>query len=486
MASLNQPTTSGPVQKTVNLGQELLLGGTVANSLYTFLADYLSTLPRYVDDVERDFGTDLYERMLRDAGVAAAMQGIKSGVLAHGVRITGRVPKPPAFRADAAADAEYAQSEAIRVECEDMLDNLQQSINAILWDMLDSLAYGHRLAEKTYELRGAKLWLTTLRVKARTRYYLVGNRYNDLLGAVSADTGSGATSVVSEESLIPREKFMYLAPFIAAGDPRGVSLLRPAYNPWYLKQQAWPHYLKFLAQFATPSVAGILPPDAGDIPIVDSAGNAVLGTDGYPSYQSAAAALLAKLQAWANGTAIALQNGTELQLIQSQSDGSAYIKAIDLFDRQMVMGIIGAARALMESQHGSKADSESAMDVLDALTGHVQREVENAVFRDVLYPTVRYNYGDAIARQFAPVLVLSAVADEDLAGYGQVVAQLCSAGYLHSSQYAGVDAMLNLPERDIEAMAADEEEERLAARERAMNLGKALNPLDGDEEDGQV
>ena len=34
-------------------------------------------LPRYVDDAERDFGTDLYDRMLRDPMVAAAIDTLK-------------------------------------------------------------------------------------------------------------------------------------------------------------------------------------------------------------------------------------------------------------------------------------------------------------------------------------------------------------------------------------------------------------------------
>src|SRR5206468_532813 len=100
-------------------------------------------------------------------------------------------------------------------------------------------------------------------------------------------------------------------------DPRGTSLLRPAYDPWWRKRQALVEYVKYLAQFAGPSIWATTPDGAQSQPPLDFLGNTVAYTGpssldplGNPvpvpnAPLSPEQDLLAKLQQFRNGTVAA-------------------------------------------------------------------------------------------------------------------------------------------------------------------------------------
>lgn len=404
-------------------------------------AKYLQSLPRHVDDVERDFGLDIYQKMLHDSAVSSSLGTIKTQVLSAGVRLSGRVAQPASCNTDQEQLAQYQQSEQIRGLCEDMLDGLQQPIEAILMEMLDCLAYGNALAEATYATRDGQLWLQTLRVKPRKRYAFVVDDFLHCPGVVPAAYAWGRLEE-NPAYLIPREKLFLLTFSARGGDPRGYSLLRPAYNWWYLKQQITPDYLKYLKQYATPSIAGFLPPNAGDVQ------TGQYTVDGAPETIPAAEAMLSQLITFANGTALVLENGSDIKPIQMQGTGEAYLQAFDFFDRQITRAILFNARAVMEAQHSSKADSDTSQDIVGAFVAYLRRMVETAFYHDVLYQVVKFNYGEALAKKYTPTLLLADVQQEDLAQYGNMIARLQSSGFLHASQYQGIDARLKLPERD--------------------------------------
>jgi hypothetical protein len=461
----------------MQLNRELLLGLLSTSLALARLGQEVNKLPAYIDDAERDFGIAIYERMLNDPVLESSVNDLKVAVLSQGPRFLARVKAPFPGQDDPERQAEYEQAEEIRTFIEDMCDRLQQSFEDILSEVLDFLPFGHIVAEQTYEPRNGKLALTSLRVKPRRSYAFVVGPHMELTGLIAAKPMMGWISSgtpLSTEEIIPREKFLIVSHSTRFTDPRGRSCLRTSYNAWYLKQQTWPNYLKFLAQFGTPSIAGYLPPDAGDVEQVDAEGNTVFDDAGNPVTMTAEEAFVTKLAAFANGTAIALPNGSSLQLIQSTGDGAAYTKAFDLYDRQMTRGILIAARATMESEHGSRADSGTAADVLAQFTQFLRRKVEIAFFRDVIRPAVLYNYGqEAADSRLCPFLSLSSVAPENVAEVGNMIANLARAEVLHSSQYQGIDAMLGLPERDFQAQM----DETVAAKEAAADRQAMLEGL---------
>lgn len=456
----------------VDLNRELLLGMV---SRYGHIIDadgqYLRSLPRHIDDAEKDFGLDIYTRMLNDPAIGSAIRAIRVLALTDEPRFLNPINPPSTFKPDAKQQAAYDRAELIRLEIERMFGDLQAPLDTIIGELLDCVCYGNVLAEETYELSGGLLRLKSLRVKPRGSYSYVCDQFMDLIGVLPHKLGlTHYGTQVNPANVIPREKFLIVTFQGSGGDPRGKSLLREAYNAWWLKQQTWPHYLKFLLQFGTPSMAGILPEDVeNEVEIVDSVGNAIIDPDtGRPQVVSAAEALVQKLVNFQNGTAIALDHGSSIEMLESKGDGSAYINAIALYDRQMMQAVLIAIRAVIEAQHGSKADSETAQDILGAFASLVQRQIEQAIYRDVIRPIVRYNWGEAAADELCPKLSLSAVASEDRAETGNMIANLkrSDPNMIHTSQYPGIDAMLGLPERDF--VTQMEEENISAMLERAM------------------
>ncbi|MEN6583041.1 MAG: hypothetical protein ABFD54_11375 [Armatimonadota bacterium] len=450
--------------RAANLNRELVLGAMANYSFQTFLGQYLRSLPQYVDDVERDFGHDIYERMLHDAAVGSSVGQITISVLSGGVRFLSRVQAPPVYRDDPEAQAKYTRAEDVRLTIENTCNHLQQPLEDILEDMLEALPYGHAVAEQIYETRNNKLVLTKLRVKPRNAYAFVVDQFMDIKGLIaSKSTNAGMPSLVTSD-VIPREKFFVFTFASSKGDPRGHSILRRAYNPWYLKQQVWPQYLKYLAQFGTPSLIGILPPDAADAELVDANGNVVVDSEtGVPVTLGAADTMLSKLIQISNGTAGVFENGSTVNPIEVAGDGSAYTKGIDLFDRQITRAIMLAVRAAMESEHSSKADSETAQDTVGDYVQYIRRKLEVAFYRDVIVPFVRYNYGDEVAdSDLCPYLSLSDVAKEDVVEVGNMIANIARSrpDMIHTSQLPGIDAKLGLPERDFETQMDEEAEKR--------------------------
>jgi hypothetical protein len=100
------------------------------------------------------------------------------------------------------------------------------------------------------------LQLRALKVKPIRSVAFVTDAYLNVLGLVGAKPGQTvpAVSDLAPAEIIPREKFCILSWRPKDGDPRGTSVLRPAYDPWWRKRQTIPEYLKYLAQFAGPSL----------------------------------------------------------------------------------------------------------------------------------------------------------------------------------------------------------------------------------------
>src|SRR5215471_11018553 len=79
--SPGQPAKSATV--TAPLTVEAVSGGR-----YGDWANVPRTLPHAFDDLTRDFGDDVYAKMLLDPQVSAALNTLKTAILADGVEIT--------------------------------------------------------------------------------------------------------------------------------------------------------------------------------------------------------------------------------------------------------------------------------------------------------------------------------------------------------------------------------------------------------------
>lgn len=453
--------------------REYVSGGT-DRTLAPLQADGLRVLDQFQDDLNREFSDAVYDQMLRDPAVSASVDILKALILAEPLRIVSRVQDRHS--------AEYATADAIRVFVERQIAEADRPMQAMLHDALDAIAYGSALAEIVYEpaedpVEGRPiLRFKDLKTRPRAHYAFVVDRYLNVLGAAATVPGSTLSPLPPADQIIARQKFLLLTFGGRHGDPRGASLLRPAYNAYYLKTQVWPQYLKFLSQFASPSLVGYTPEGAADVEVVDTLGAPVLNPDGSARVISAEEDMLATLLGFQAGTVAVLKGGARVEPLQSQGSGQAFQEAIALVDRQIAMAILKSHRTLLEAEHGSKADTEAAADITDVFVAGLRESLAASVTRDVVYQIVAVNYGVDAARRYAPMAVLRSLPRQDFAKAATALGTLWSARYLHSSQVPEVDALIGLPARDMDdwlgALQEAEEMDRLDRMERL----KLLNP----------
>jgi hypothetical protein len=438
----------------------VLMRERVVGSAVSTIGRQLRGLPWAFDDLTRDFGDDIYERMQLDAQVTAVVNILRAAIIEEGVRLACPVM-------DEGADG-YELGQEIAAFCESVLADLQLPLDDVLWDMLGAIALGSRVAEEvwnlvpatSYALPGTSpvsktqdlLVLSALKPRPRRSTAFVVDPYNNVQGLLARQVGSGGTitaTVVAETpsqipNLIPRDKFAVLTFRPKDADPRGSPCLRSAYTPWFSKMEIWQEFLRYLAQFASASIYAVASEQA------TNKGIEVTLDDGSKVVKSAVEVLADTLLAYRNGSALAVPYGTILGALAVSGNGEAFHAGFTFCDNQITIAVLNQTLATREAQYQAKASSETHQNTLTTLQRQAKRSVCTMLRRDVLRPLVEYNYGPEAARQLCPMVSLGEVEQWDFAKMATAIAALAKSSYLDPSQYAGTDKMLNLPPRAAE------------------------------------
>jgi hypothetical protein len=457
----------------------------VSGGAYYWLTQFLRTLPHYIDDVTRDFGDDLYDRMLQDPKVSQCMEAVRYDALSQGLTLSPAVQKGEKY---------YDKAVEIRDFCQRVLDAMETPlIEEVLDPLMDAVAYGNAVAEKIYHVPkygplAGYLTLKAIKHKPRRSYAFVVDAYNNIAGLLGrlADEFSpmlveGAMVSTSLPNFLPRDKFVIARFRPRGGDPRGRSLLRPAYTPWWLKQQGYPGYLKFMAQWATPSLIGTtgenaapeqeIDPDTGE-PLFDDL------TD-MPKLKTPEQAMAEQLAAFQSGSYLVVPFGSTVTPIEIEGAGSPFGDFNGWCDSQMELAITLQALATSEGTHMARAAAEVHQDTMGFAVQVVKGTYERLVERDMLRQIVELNFGEKWC-WLTPKASLSETEQHDFPSEGKVVADLWENGYLDVSQLPEIDARLGLPERseeDIEIRM--QKAQAVAAQEIAVAQATVANPMGG-------
>jgi hypothetical protein len=432
--SQDPPGTNPAPATTADPRKEYVAGGWLG----WYATAPARALPWTIDDLTGEFGDDLYDRMLLDPQIRACVNILKAGIIEDGVQLLNARKKRD--------EAGYAEAQQYVDFCNEILNDLETSLDDALWNLLDAMPYGNKLAEQVYDYRTLdgqqRLVLRTLKVKPRTSTAFVVDPYMNVLGILARETDLASLTWTNSmvdvtdppENLLPKEKFAILSFRSKDGDPRGTSILRAAYSWWWTKQQIVPEYLKYLTQFASPSLVGTTAPEEPPIENED-------GTKTSP-----VEALLQTLLTFRNGTALALPNGGNAQLIYSQGDGAAFLSAFELCDKQIGKAIVHQRLATDEGQHMARAAAQVHQDVLEQIIRQMKKGIARMIRDQILRPLIRYNYGDQ-AVALTPRVSLGDVVKQDVAKIATAIGALVQSRFLDPSQFDGIDEMLGLPER---------------------------------------
>lgn len=453
---LTAPTVMGPdtsitLRTTADLTKQY-----VSSDGVSFVQQYARTLTPYIDDITADFGVDLYARMRKDPQVESALAILFMAVLAHGYAITPNLKKD---------QPDYDQAEKISTFIKTNLERLKTPLMAVFHEMMLALAYGHKVAELIYEIgtldpdSPPQMLLRDIRPKPQTSTAFVVDRFNKTLGYLWLRPGGAIPGLTvipgiiptndpgkpENPTILPPEKFWNFAYHVENGDPRGTSVLRPAYHAWWTKAQLQRSYLAFLATFAQPSIAIFTDPEAEPPEEFDPATNEPL-PQRTPEQIALEQAL--KIQ---NGSCAAFPGGARLQVVETHNDGTPFQMAMDLYNREITKTIIGQTLMTEEGQHMSRAAAATHQDVFGVLVRHVKLLLADSFRQQVVMTMVRYNFGDEAADRFCPLISLGETEHQDFPQNANAVAALVREGYFDVSQYEDLDNLLALPPRDPES-----------------------------------
>lgn len=439
------------------------------------LLESLTAMPPYEGELVRRFGDDVYERMMRDGTVAGNLGTLVNLAMRNGVQWQPAVAgAKPGETLEPEQEREHEKAKAYLEEFQANIDQLSEPIDMVARELLkNALGLGSQAAETNWELVAGKMVLVGVKPKNRRSVAPVVDKYLNVRGfyALDSDKLGGSSSggvFLSEgsEDLLPRSKFILLTYGAVGGDPRGIPITDTAYEPWWVKKHFWAEYFKHVSQFGSPTIVGFTP-EAEEGAIED------LDDEETPSDTPTGETdqMLATLQALHNGTAAVFAGGSKVEVPLKGGDGKIFVEGFGLLDRAITYAMLGQVRATMEAEHGSRADSQGAKDILDLFCEHLQALVANALYRDLAWVWMSQNYGDAAARKYTPRPVLSGTPQEDLQLIADVVTKLEAADLLTTEQLLYWDGRLGHPVRDPkkweERQAMKQADMQQAQRDRA-------------------
>lgn len=433
---------------------------------------YGRALPHSIDDIEGDLGDDTYTKMAFDSQVSACLTIFKAGILEGGLDLA------PAITDE--TDPEFDLAASICDEALAMFDNLRTALDDVLWDMLSCLQLGSKVGELIFELQGGvtenrpMLHLVAIKPRPRHATAFVVDAYTNVFGLLIRSPNQSSPFLGTAtfdpanppQNFLPREKFAIATFRPIDADPRGSSLLRPAYDPWWRKRQIYLEHLRYIAQFAGPSIVGFTPPDAQTTPATDDLGNILDGIAPITPEQ----AMLAALQELRNGTAAAFPGGSTIQPINMTGEGAAFLRAIAESNVSITKALLTQSLATEEGEHQTRAASTVHQDVLGTLVRQGKRGLLRMISKDILKPWAVRNWGEKVLH-LLPVPSLGETEQQDVA---PMITALAAAGYqIGPSQLAEIDSMLSLPVRDTEAdqALADQQAATQAAAPTAQPTG---------------
>lgn len=446
------------------------------------------SLPQDFDDVSRQFGHQTYLDMLTDPCVYSQYLTLKLSIISGAVRIMPRL-RPQGYRAGQAfkpregvtLSPEEQTSLDVASFCERDITRPKDSFKSFLLKSLDMMVFGNKLAEQTREEvkfgpDKGKLGLKSLNVKPYWSWHFVVDATMTPVGILTWVPSSIPGRSISGYAVIPIDKFVLFSWLPMDNDPRGTSALRAVYDWWNLKRQVMVPYFNHLRRFGSPSLGVVM--SADDTmerfpldPVTGEERTDLPKVSPETRMQQATAA-------FTNNSVIVTPSGTEVDIVEPNGNGESFLKAFDLFDRQICLGIGLQTRASLEAKNGSKADSETAQDTRGLVTTFAREELGCIVTNQLLYESVRINFGEDIAEEFTPECVVGATEQQDQAA---MITAVTGAGFtIGRSQFEELDAQLGLPERDMEADDQHAQEQAQQQADMAAQVKTAQPPQDGN------
>lgn len=438
-----------------------------------FIGTLRKSLEQAIDPLTQEFGADYYEVMLRDSDVQSAIDAIRLSVMSDGLRVETALKPPEEFEdADTEVVAKATTAQEYKEFIERRLEAMDVPLSDLCYEMLEGIALGNKVAEKVAcrivtGQDGGKIGWQTVKTLYRRNFAFVVDAWGNTLGLITVQPDKFLLTVPyvtflgnpdQYPTFMPKEKFMIFTHDPRGGDPRGRSVIRSASNPYQLKTSSIYEYAKYLSRFGSGFIFGTPAPGiGGTVNDVDQYGNIIKNPDGTNKQVTKEQAMLNSLQGLANGSVSVNPPGSTVNVVIPTGSGEPFLNAMDYFGKQIHQSILKTARATKEAQHGSKADSGVAQDVMDLYVYNLKIKLGKLITESLVKPLILINFGPE-ALDLCPTVELVATPKQDLPA---MVTAYAAAGYaLDETQFPYIDVSLGIKARDLEAIAKRKAEEQ--------------------------
>lgn len=327
--------------------------------------------PYNPDDLYQKKGNyETYEDMMHDEQVSVAMQLKKDLVIGSGWEI---------------ASEDEGQDEVVEFLNKTLVEDLEEPLEDQLEGVISAYDYGFSLSEKIFKKRDdGKVTLKII----KTRYPDSWLIHTDKKGNIEKyeQRADKSTLEVDPKILIHyinNPKFQ---------NPYGTSDLRSAYQAWFSKTHLMRYYSIFLEKAASP-----IPVAKYKTGVTDTAVNKIFDT-------------IKRFQA---KTAIAIPDTIEVEFLNHQNRGEAYIAGLNIFN--MFIGRALFIPDLLGFQGGETAGGAYALgkEHMNLFFRHINRrrtKLENIINKQIIMPIVAWNFGNI---ENPPKFKFKPLSDED-------------------------------------------------------------------------
>lgn len=421
----------------LNLFNNFATKSQAAKELEALAADYFGEMGIYRDDAwERnmqddynpdDMGPEIYEKMLQDGQVNAALMMIKLTLLAKGYEVQGDDDETKAY-------AEFIEKN---------FEQLDGHMDDVLKEMLSAMEYGYSCTEKVFEYKDGSIMLKKLKILDPKTIRIRTNRFGDMEFV--------RQYVGAKEIRIKPEKVIWWAYDKKFGNPYGQSELRRVYKHYFIRDKMYRFANIAYERYGTPLLVGQTQ-EAKDIPKMTNLLRTINGLTG-----------------------LAISGGDEIKAIQGTP--ADYTSYIDHHGQQIMTTLLVPPMLLNlgSGQGGSYSLTDNQMNVFLYRVQSLQRTLSALIEEELIRPLIDLNFPNA---QAYPAFTFKPLVDKDLTSVAAVLVQLIQTQVIEPDE-EWIREKLGYPQPTDEVMKRREERAKAADQ-----LQNALNtPADPKETD---
>ena len=385
-----------------------------ANAVSSFLPYFENT-----DVVAKRKSLKKYQDMKQDDQIKASLQIKKDVRLASNWQISPQ-------------DKENEKAQEIADEITYNLMNMRNTFESQLKNILSAFEYGFSITEKifTYWADGpykGHLRLADLKTREPFNYKFKKDDAGNTTGLINTQVREGYGTI---KQPYPIEKFLIYSHNKEFNNDYGESDLKAAYTAWFSKDIIIKFYNIYLERFAMPSVIA-------KYDTVKGRGNKEVIDE-----------IDAFLKRLSVRTGLRIPKSVEIELLEvATSNGDAYLKAIDKYDRMISRALLVPSLLQDNDTKGSYALGKSHFDVFLLILDTIGNELSKLIREDIIRPLVMINYGANIDRDLIPNFAFEGLNEEDVEVRTKIVTMLAEKGLLNPKE-TWVRDYLQLPEQE--------------------------------------